>query len=507
MDSIKRYLANLKLFGFFLGIVLFIAIYVLNPVENSIAGNNTAAIAVLMATWWIFEAIPLGATALIPIAFFPFLGILEGKEVSSSYFNSSIMLFLGGFFIAIAMEKWELHKRISLMIIKTIGGTPSRMILGFMIATAFLSMFISNTATAIMMLPIGIAVISAMERSYSKEKTNTFAIALMLAIAYSASIGGIATLVGTPPNLAFHRIFQISFPNAPEITFGDWMLLGVPLSITMLTILWLILTKVFYRCSKDMIIGKDIIHQEIKKIGTMPYEEKAVLSVFALTGFLWIFRKGLDIGFVEIPGWSSIFSFGDYIDDGTVAIFMAVVLFIIPAKTKKEKVRLLSVKDFKRIPWEIVILFGGGFALAKGFQSSGLSEFIGNHFTDLAGVPDIVIIFTVCTVLTFLTELTSNTATTQTILPILAGISISVGINPLFLMIPATISASCAFMLPVATPPNAIVFGSGRIKVKDMVRTGFVLNIIGIIVVTLVCYFIGNPLFGVESGVIPDWAR
>ena len=493
--------------GFFLGCVLFCVLYFFNPLEINTAANNTAAVAALMACWWMFESIPLGATALVPVILFPLLGVLDGKTVASSYFNTTIMLFLGGFMIAIAMEKWQLHKRISLKILRSIGGTPPKMILGFMIATAFLSMFISNTATAIMMLPIGIAVITAMETSTSKKMTNKFSISLLLAIAYSASIGGIATIVGTPPNLAFHRIFEISFPKAPEISFSDWMVFGFPLSLILLALLWLILTQIMYRNPRDLRIGKEIIRSEKEKLGKMTFEEKAVLIIFIITGVLWIFRDSLNLGFVEIPGWASLLAFGEYIDDGTVAIFMALLLFLIPSKEDTRKTRLLSAGDFKKLPWEIVILFGGGFALAEGFHGSGLSEIVGSYFGSFAGIPDILIIMLVCSFLTFLTELTSNTATTQTILPILAGISISAGMNPLFLMIPATISASCAFMLPVATPPNAIVFGSSRLAIKEMVKMGIIMNILGVIVISLFFYFIGSSIFGIESGEMPYWAE
>jgi sodium-dependent dicarboxylate transporter 2/3/5 len=496
-----------KLIGFLLGIAVFMIFYFSNPFSITEAANNTAAIALLMACWWMFESIPLGITSLVPIILFPILGVIDGKTIASTYFNSTIMLFLGGFFIAIAMEKWELHRRISLTILNIIGGTPSRMILGFMTATAFLSMFISNTATAIMMVPIAIAVVTSMEKNTSRSDTGRFAVSLMLAIAYSASIGGLATLVGTPPNLAFHRIYEITFPNAPEISFGNWMMFGLPLSLILLAFLWVLLTKIMYRTPENIKIGKDIITEELKRIGRITFEEKSVLIVFILTGLLWIFRNGLNLGFAEIPGWSSILSFGVFIDDGTVAVFMSAILFMLPSSKKNRNKRILTACDIKKLPWEIVLLFGGGFALAEGFHSSGLSEVVGSLLKGLSGVPEILLIVIICTILTFLTELTSNTATTQTVLPILAGVSLSAGMNPLLLMIPATIAASCAFMLPVATPPNAIVFGSGRINIKHMVRTGIIMNIIGIIVVALVFYTLGYAVFGIDPGVVPDWIR
>ncbi len=484
------------------GIVLSLGI---SP-ENPIAGRM-AATAILMATWWMAEAVPLAATAMIPVILYPFLGIMDVKDVSSVYFNSTIFLFLGGFMIALAMEKWNLHKRVSLLIIRTIGGSPGRIIFGFMLASALMSMFISNTATTIMMLPIGLAIILKLEESFPNEATHKFSVALMLGIAFASSVGGIATLVGTAPNLAFQRIFALTFPDAPDITFGHWILLGFPLAMIMMVIIWVVLTKIFYKPSPELYIDKSIIDKEYGSLGPMTYEEKVVFYVLASTALMWIFRKDINLGTLSIPGWSGLFSFAKYIDDGTVAILTSSLLFIIPAKSMKiPTVAILDNKVFSKLPWDIVLLFGGGFAIAKGFQDTGLSTLLGDQFAGLAGTSPFILMIFVCFGLTFLTELTSNTATTHTILPILASLSVALQINPMILMIPATISASFAFMLPVATPPNAIVFSSGRIRIGEMVRVGIVINFIGIIVTSIMFYLLGTVVFGIDVDVFPAWA-
>lgn len=444
-----------------------------------------ASIAVLMSIWWITEAVPLAVTSLIPLILFPLTGAVSAKDTSLAYMNSTIFLFMGGFIIAIAMERWNLHKRIALNVIEIIGKSPSKIIFGFMTASAFISMWISNTATAVMLLPIGLSIIYKLEEEFGNDKTSRFAIALMLGIAYSCSIGGIATPIGTPPNLVFQRIYKINFPHNPEIYFGDWMKFAVPIAIVMLTFVWILLTKFLFKCDKSLIINDTIIKSEKLKLGKMSFEEKIVLAVFVITSLLWIFRAELDLGFVKIPGWSLLFPKMDFIDDGTVAITMSVLLFIIPALSKNSGQNfILNHLAIKKIPWDIILLFGGGFALAEGFVSSNLSVLIGKQFTSLKGSDVIFLIASVCFVLTFLTELTSNTATAQILLPILASLSAELQVNPLILMIPATLSASFAFMLPVATPPNAIVFSSQRIRIIDMAKTGIIINFFGIVIVT-----------------------
>jgi len=466
--------------------------------------TRMAAISLLMAAWWITDAIPLAATALLPMILYPLFGILEGKETAPIYVNSTIFLFVGGFMIALAMERWKLHKRIALLIIRVIGGGPSRIILGFMVAAAFLSMWISNTATAIMMLPIGMAIVSQMEDKFGEKKTHPFAVALMLGIAYACSTGGIATLVGTPPNLVLQRVFEQTFPGAPPITFGQWFLLGLPLSIILAGTVWLLLTKVFFRLPKELKVERDVVEAEYARLGAVSYEEKVVSIVFVGTAFLWIFREDLILGFFTIPGWSGLLPFSKMIDDGTVALFMATTLFFIPQKGGGD--RIIDDSIFQSLPWNIVILFGGGFALAKGFQVTGLSALVGNQLIGLSHVPPIVLIAIICLMLTFLTELTSNTATSQMILPILASVAAVVKINPLVFMIPATLSCSCAFMLPVATPPNAIVFGSGRLKIMEMARVGVFINLVGVPIITLYFYWLGTFIMNIDLNAFPQWA-
>jgi sodium-dependent dicarboxylate transporter 2/3/5 len=495
------------LFGFVFTPLLFIYIVVfvdLEPGKPQI--TYTFAIALLMAVWWVTEVVPLAITALLPIVLFPLFGVMDGKTVSSTYFNHVIFLFIGGFIVAIAMQKWDLHRRIALKILMLTGTSPARILLGFMFATALLSMWISNTATAMMMVPILLSIIDKLSEYVDEKGLNKFTIGLLLGVAYSVSIGGIATLVGTPPNLSFARIFQIMFPQADEISFSDWFFFAIPVSSTIFIIVWLYLYFVF----KPKTSWKDKTRnlsfaKEYKKLGKPSFEEKIVFIDFIVLAILWLTRSGIEIGSVKIPGWSSWFNEPSYINDGTVAIAMSLPLFIIPSKQKKGE-RILGWASTAKLPWNIIILFGGGFALATAFKISELSLWFGEQLNVVGGFSPLVIIFIIALGMAFLTELTSNTATTEMLLPVLAGLSISTNINPLLFMIPATLSASMAFMLPVATPPNAIIFGSNKITVMQMAKNGFILNIIGAIVITLFTYFWGTSIFDIQWGVFPDWA-
>ncbi|HSP87797.1 MAG TPA: DASS family sodium-coupled anion symporter, partial [Ignavibacteriaceae bacterium] len=414
-----------------------------------------------------------------------------------------IFLFLGGFLLALAMEKWNLHKRIALRIIMLFGGSATSIIFGFIAATAFISMWISNTATALMMLPIAMAIIYKLENEFGKDKTKNFSVALMLSIAYCASIGGIATPIGTPPNLAFMKIFKIVFPQAPSVSFGTWMLIAVPISLLILLFTSFILLKVFYPVGK-LNINKNFINDEYKKLGKINFEESIVGIVFSLTSLLWIFRADLNLSFIVIPGWQNLFPFPDFLNDGIVAIAMSFILFLIPSKKEKKKF-ILDSEIFNKVPWGIILLFGGGFALAEGFTKSGLSEFIGTQFYGMKDFSPFLITLSVAFVVIFLTELTSNTAVAQMILPIMASVSVAIGINPILLMITATISASLGFMMPVGTPPNTIVFASNKLKISEMVKAGFAINIVSIILVSVLIYLLGNFLF--DFGSFPDWAK
>jgi sodium-dependent dicarboxylate transporter 2/3/5 len=471
------------------------------------AVTNTLAVAILMALWWMTEVVPLAVTSLIPIVLFPALGIMSGQETSATYFNHVIFLFIGGFLVALAIQKWNLHKRIALNILWVVGSSPARILLGFMFGTAFLSMWISNTATAMLMVPIALSIIARLEDLNDKKMVSTYTTGLLLSIAYSASIGGLATLVGTPPNLSFARIFHIYFPEAPEISFATWFFYGFPIAFVLFFLVFFYMGFLFIRNKKGWksLKRKDMT-EDIHALGPMNFEEKVLTAAFVLLALLWFFRADIDIGTFTIPGWSNLFSNPAFFNDGTVAIFIAFLLFIIPSRQEKGTF-LMDWKAAEGIPWEIILLFGGGFALASGFKESGLSTWFGHQLEWLGGVHPLILIASICLLVTFLTEVTSNTATVETLLPIMAGLAISIEENPLLFMLPATISGSLAFMLPVATPPNAIIFGTRRLQVSQMARAGLVLNLIGVVVVTLITYYLGSEIFDIARGVFPEWAH
>jgi len=452
------------------------------------AVTATAAIALLMAIWWMTEAIPLAVTALIPIVAFPLLGVMDGKTVSTQYANDIIFLFVGGFAVALAMERWHLHQRLALAIMARVGKRPRTILLGFMSACAFLSMWISNTATAMMMIPIALALVNRLEGVL--EGIDRYAVGIFLGIAYSASIGGVATLVGTPPNLIFARIYHQTFPAAPEIGFASWMLFAAPFCLVLLLVAWRWLDHC-YSPDKSVTMPVDSFREQLDDMGTMSREEKIVAVVFTTMALLWLSRADLRLGAVTIPGWAGLFGNPKLFNDGTVAIAMTLVLFIAPAR---DGGRVLDWETVKRLPWDILLLFGGGFALAKGFVDSGLSQWFAEAMAGAADLPLLLIIALIALLITFLTELTSNTATSQVFLPLLAALAVTMEVPPPLIMVPATFACSFAFMLPVATPPNAIVFGSGKLTVRDMMRAGLVLNLVGTIAVTLYTYFVGPVL-------------
>lgn len=477
--------------GLFLGIIIFVSILLMpTPEGMSLSAQKTAGVALLMAIWWITEAIPIAVTALVPIVLYPLLGILPSKEATTPYANHLIFLFMGGFLIALAMQKWNLHKRIALNIINLVGTSPDKIIFGFMIATAFLSMWISNTATTVMMVPIGMAVVGHLnpDEKIGKGNNSKFGISLMLALAYSASVGGIGTLIGTPPNLVLANTLEKMYNI--ELGFMKWLTIGLPIVIIMIPLIWLYLTKFLYKTKKANIKSNSIVIKEkINELGKISRGEKIVLSIFILTALSWIFRSTKGIGNFTIYGLDQLFP---KISDATVAMFFAILLFIIPVNWKKKQFAM-DWKQALKLPWGILILFGGGLALAKGMKVSGLARWISLQVNLFAGVPDIILILVVVTLIIFLTEMTSNTATTAMVLPILGSIAIGLGKLPMILLAPAAIAASCAFMLPVATPPNAIVFGSGYIKIHQMAKAGVFLNIISIFIITLLTYFIIIP--------------
>lgn len=453
-------------------------------------GLSTEGCAVLASTswiaiWWITEALPIAVTALLPIVLFPLSGGLALSKTTAAYGHKFIFLFIGGFILAIAIQKWNLHKRIALTIIKIVGTKVTNIILGFMIATAILSMFISNTATAVMILPIGMAIVAQLKNNPNTiEKENLiFGKALMLAIAYSASIGGMATIIGTPPNLFFVGIIKESY--GINISFSQWFKFGLPLSLLLLSICWIYLTKFAFKFEqKTFPGGSKLINDQLKALGKISYEEKMILSVFILTALAWICR-------------SLINKFIPAIDDTIIAITSGIILFILPAKDRKK--RLLIWEDTVKLPWGILLLFGGGMALAIGFESSGLAVWIGSQLTLLENIPLIVLLLILIASVNFLTEITSNLATTAVLLPVLASLANAINVHPYLLLVAATVAASCAFMLPVATPPNAVVFGSGYLEINDMVKKGFWMNLISILILTLIVYFILPILWDVTT--------
>ena len=459
------------------GPLLFLAMQFFSPPAGmSESAYSLLSITLWMALWWVTESVPIAITALLPIILFPMTGAVDLQTTTASYGHKYIFLYMGGFMLAIAIEKWNLHKRIALNIIKIIGTNISKIILGFMVATAFLSMWISNTATAVMMLPIAMSIVAQLQDNPNTEKNENliFGKALMLSIAYSASIGGMATLIGTPPNLVFAGYVEETY--GIEITFLQWLKFGVPIAIPLLVIAWLYLTKFAFKFKqKEFPGGKEEINRLLVLIGPMKREEKLVSSIFVLTAFCWITRSFI------------LQEFFPFIDDTIIAMTAGILLFVIPASDFKK--RLITWEDAVKLPWGIILLFGGGMALAAGFQITGLASWLGAQMSVFQGLSLLVLVFVVITLVNFFTEFTSNLATTAMLLPILAPIAISLNMNPYMLMVACTIAASCAFMMPVATPPNAVVFGSGYLRIPDMIKSGIWMNIISILFLTLMVYY------------------
>ena len=446
------------------------------------AGMSHSAYDILTATlwiaiWWVTEAVPIAVTALLPIVLFPLTGALDISTTTASYGHKYVFLYMGGFILAIAIEKWGLHKRIALHIIKFIGTNVKRIILGFMVATAFLSMWISNTATSVMMLPIGMSIVAQLRDNPNtvENENQIFGKALMLGIAYSASIGGMATLIGTPPNLVFAGYIQEVYNI--DISFFQWFKFGLPISILLLGICWFYLTNFAFKFKqKEFPGGKEEINRLLEELGPIKKEEKIVAFVFIGTALCWITRSFLLENI--LPG----------IDDTIIAIAAGIVLFTITLGSSDK--RLLNWEEAVKMPWGIILLFGGGMALAQGFEETGLAEWFGLQMTLLESLPLFLLVLIVIFSVNFITELTSNLATTAMLLPILAPIALELNLNPYMLLVATTVAASCAFMLPVATPPNAVVFGSGYLRIPDMVKAGVWMNVFSIIILTVVVYFV-----------------
>lgn len=508
------------------GPIVALLVFVLLPYQYTGIGGETitltggarATLAVMawMAAWWLTEAIDIAATALLPVAAFPIFGILPIREATAPYASDLIFLFMGGFILALSMQRWGLDKRIALFTLRRMGTRPPTIIAGFMLVTATLSMWVSNTATAAMLLPIALSVINLVLKKETGETLEgaglpeegsdgrNFALSLMLSIAYAASIGGIATIIGSPPNGILVEF--VAFEYGREIGFAQWMLIGGPITLVFLPLAWALITWVLYPIKiKQIEGGSQLFDREFAKLGAMKRGEWITMIVFGCTALLWITRPLLTQ--ITVGDGDGAFQPFSGLSDAGIAILAAMALFVIPAELSKTdepaaKWRIpamtftMSWKKAVELPWGILILFGGGLSLAAAVQANEVAEFLGAQAVVLEGFPVIILVLAVAAGVIFLTELTSNTATTATLVPILAGLALGLGVAPEMLIVPATIAASCAFMLPVATPPNAIVFGSGYITIPQMAKAGFWLNIIGVVLVTTMLYAIILPVLG-----------
>jgi len=485
LSLIKSFVNNFRWIGLIGGPIFGLLIYFLvpesfvgldnNPVSIGHAGKLTAALACWMAVWWLGESIPIYATAMLPLAVLPLGGARTMKETALGYAHPLIFLFIGGFMLALALERWQLHKRFALMVLRLIGTSPVRLVGGFMFVCATMSMWITNTATTLVMLPIALSVIRIYESQFPEKKN--LALCLLLGIAYSASIGGIGTIVGTVPN-----IFTVSFLESEmdiQVSFLQWMKIGVPVVVIFVPIVWLMLTRFIYP------LDNEAIDESVLDTKPEPWNNgsKLTLMIFFLTAFCWMFRPLL----IKIDALQ-------HLSDGGIAVIAALLLFIIPSNIK-EKEFLIDWETAVRIPWGIVILLGGGISLATAISGNGVSELLASNLSGLEGIHPLLMSLAVVTLIIFLTEMTSNVATTTALIPMFAAMAVGLGIAPITIIIPATIAASCAFMLPVATPPNAIVFGSGLLHIPQMAKAGIWLNIIGIFIVTITSHFLIAYIF------------
>lgn len=467
--------------GAFLGPVLAATMMLAGPPQGlSDTGWMTASVGILMAVWWATEAVPIAVTALLPIVVFPLLGIATIQDTTAPYANKVIYLFLGGFIVAFAMQRWNLHKRIALTVLQHVGGDGRSLVGGFMLASAVISMWVMNTSTTMMLLPIAVSIIAVIHSTVDgldDEGKDNFQYSLLLGVAYGATIGGMATLVGTAPNAMLAAFMQESYGT--EIDFSSWMLVGLPLSIMMLPLAWLVLTrlafKVDFQTSGE---GKAALKKMKQDLGPITTPEKRVAIVFVLMALTWVLRPVL----VTLPGLSAL-------DDSGIAMAGGIALFLIPSGDKSDPL-LLRWTYAEKLPWSVLILFGGGLTLAGAVSRTGLAEWLGGSLHAIGTLPLAAVVIIAAAMIIFLTELTSNIATTATFLPVVGAIAIESGFDPIVLTVPITFAASCAFMLPVATPPNAIVFGSGMLTIPKMVRAGMMLNIVGIFLVSLVALYL-----------------
>lgn len=495
-----------------------------SPAGMTPPAQRLAAVTVFMAVAWVTQPIPIAVTSLIPLAAYPLLGIVPAKEVSLAYADGNVFLFLGGFLIALAIERWNLHRRIALHVVSRSGGSPRRIVIGFMATTALLSMWISNTAATMLMLPIALALVTTLREALARtssesaaEAAETMTVPLLIGIAYASSCGGFASLIGTPTNVSLRGFWERTFvpQGYPNLSFAEWMIVFVPAAAAMLgctagIMLW--------KCPPlpgGETLTRGFFRERLNELGPATPAERRVFVLFAVTALLWILRQPLVVGETTLlPGWPDLVISAcrfvvdatflrEFLHDSTIAIAMACLLFLIPGDgdASGKTPTLLSWDEAERgVPWGMLLLIGGGFAMADAFAKTGLSAWLGTRFADLLqGQPVVVLVIGVCVLLTFLTEFTTNVATVNTLLPTLAAMAVDLEIDPRLLLIPATVSASCAFMLPVATPPNAIVFATGRVPMIAMIRLGLLLNLIGVAVVTLTMMTLGVTVMGIAT--------
>ena len=472
--------------GLWLGPTIGLILIMLPPPETMpLRAWHTAIAAILMAIWWCTEAVHVSVTAIVPLAIFPLLGIGDIKTVAAPYANPIIYLFMGGFVIALAVEKWDLHKRIALTILTSVGKSGPAIVGGFMLASAIISMWVMNTSTTLMLLPIGVSVVKIVSESADElndTQKHNFQLAVLLGIAYSATIGGMATIVGTAPNAFFVGFMKEN--GFTEIGFGQFMLVGFPLTLVMLPLAWFAITHIVFPIKfSTSDATRNHLYKLRADLGLMSIAEKRVSVVFASAAFLWMTRPLLNM--------LSIFA---GLSDAGIAMIAATILFLIPSANKNDPY-LMKWETMSKLPWGLLILFGGGLSLASAVTQTGLADWIGESLVVVGGAGTIVLVIVITTLIAFLTELTSNTATTGTFLPVVAALAIGINVDPLIFALPATLAASCAFMLPVATPPNGIVYGSGYIRIPEMVKAGFVLNIIGIVVLSILALIVAPIVF------------
>ena len=455
-------------------------------------GESVAACLLLwMGIWWLTEAVSIYITALLPLLILPLTGTNKMKEVAPHYMNEIIFLFIGGFLFAYALEKWKLHNRIALRIILWVGSTPARVLLGIMLAAYFISMWINNTATTAMLIPATLAIVGQMER---KNSSSGLASPFLLGLAYASSIGGMATLIGTAPNMIFFKMYNDAFPGTGELNFASWLIIGVPISLLLLTAAYFILRLIYKSPMAGEPIDMHHCRREYKELGKISFEEKWLIFFFFLLLFLWLFLNELQLGSVTIPGWPSLLGIeAKVITESWVAMVVAFLMFFIPSRIPSEN--LLSWEQVKRLPLGIIFLFGGGFALSGAVETSGFGLRIGEALSSYSDQSPFVIVLLLCVGVSFLTEFTSNTACLQLLLPLLIPFVQQLDVNPLVMLVPVTLSASCGFMMPVATPPNTLVFGTERIPQREMVRAGFLLDIAGVAIIFLAAFSIVKWVF------------